>query len=445
MRYFCYHSLYLFKTRLNSKMNPITLPSSTFTAQAVNSVEKKQFLARVQVLAGIISAVFVSVLAVVMALGIVHPAIIVLASVLGLIAFVSLMKCAVDVCRKHIMPPCSIPSGCLQVICDNYPLVIGDLCKQERLTIQELRRVLSVLRGLEESGLEGISGDLRKKLDTFGWQRLVEGCRDQELLSLDDVLTRSCCLYFLKRFIDLGPKDIPASEGMLPEVYWMNNVGFENNPISTVGVTSWLLANVLTEQEYVLLRDCARKNIWGDEQEQRCKNLALRAKEFLQSQSSGSHKVNLSLAPRTFWCRHFFSHGMSWEQVQLLKGLSYRQALFLQGGPEDEGNFGEARTVNELVCFVPQIYPCLNEDGPQYDASIALITWKEFQAAMAKEVKRHRRAKEGGYSWRAICALNILNSRSHYTKFQAIPLNRLSSVWGLYCYDGIEQRVRCAV
>ena len=342
----------------------------------MNSVEKKQFLARVQVLAGIISAVFVSVLAVVMALGIVHPAIIVLASVLGLIAFVSLMKCAVDVCRKHIMPPCSIPSGCLQVICDNYPLVIGDLCKQERLTIQELRRVLSVLRGLEESGLEGISGDLRKKLDTFGWQRLVEGCRDQELLSLDDVLTRSCCLYFLKRFIDLGPKDIPASEGMLPEVYWMSPTGLRDVADLAFTCNGWLLANVLTEQEYILLRERAKSGQWVEKDElledikTRCKNLAKKY-EVLGYKINYHSLLSVFFGLNRVFC--FFRHGMSWEQVQLIKMIPIDLSLFFSEY-EGMGRVNGMGWVSALFYF----YPFLDESSPQYDPGIALMTLKEF-------------------------------------------------------------------
>ncbi|WP_276816056.1 DUF1389 domain-containing protein [Chlamydia gallinacea] len=413
-------------------MNPITLPSSTFTAQAVNSVEKKQFLARVQVLAGIISAVFVSVLAVVMALGIVHPAIIVLASVLGLIAFVSLMKCAVDVCRKHIMPPCSIPSGCLQVICDNYPLVIGDLCKQERLTIQELRQVLSILGGSGDLGLENISIDLRKKLDSFGWERVVQSCEGSTLPSLDDELTRSCCLYFLKRFIDLGPKDIPISEGMAPEVYWMSNPGLVDVPLSAVGVTSWLLASVVTEEEYKSLREDARSNNWGDEQQQKCRDLVARARIFFRSQSE---ILSETLVPRVCWCRYFFSHGMSWEQIQLIKGLSCDQALFFGGDDESKGCFDSVRTVNDWICFLPQIFPYLDESSPKYDPGVALITWQEFQTAMAKENKKIFKKRTEGYAKRAVFALNILNRYAYYTKFSPVPLSSLSDQWKVCLYE----------
>ncbi|MBX6687190.1 DUF1389 domain-containing protein [Chlamydia gallinacea] len=355
-----------------NKIVPTLLQSSCCVKYLMlNGEEKKQFLARVQVLAGIISAVFVSVLAVVMALGIVHPAIIVLASILGLIAFASLMKCAVDVCRKQIMPSPSIPSGCLQVICDNYPLVIGDLCKQERLTIQELRQVLSILGGSGDLGLENISIDLRKKLDSFGWERVVQSCEGSTLPSLDDELTRSCCLYFLKRFIDLGPKDIPISEGMAPEVYWMSPGGLCDSGAVAFSYVGWLLSNVITEEEYDLLSASARNNTWKTEEVQRIRSdIVRRCKDLAKTQNLWKEVSSSFALSHDF---SFFRHGMNWEQVQLIKAMPLGMVKLFG----DYENMGRIRGLG-WVTLVFYFYPYLDESSPKYDPGIALITYREL-------------------------------------------------------------------
>lgn len=91
--------------------------------------------------------------------------------------------------------------------------------------------------------------------------------------------------------------------------------------------------------------------------------------------------------------------------------------------------------MNDWICFLPQIFPYLDESSPKYDPGVALITWQEFQTAMAKENKKIFKKRTEGYAKRAVFALNILNRYAYYTKFSPVPLSSLSDQWKVCLYE----------
>ncbi|WP_348662774.1 DUF1389 domain-containing protein [Chlamydia vaughanii] len=334
-----------------------------------------------KIITGVVFAIIAVALAAVLACGIVHPAVIV---GLGLATILSGVMLSLAL-RDYLRPP--IPQEFLKIIKTYYPKAIYDLCVRQKLTIQELRTVLT---GVSEHDLSSVPDSLKVKLEKFGKERLIQECEDfaqksidSSLPKLDDLLVRFCPWYFLKRFVDLGPKEMPQAENLPPEVYWTGPMGRTSGFLESVFAPhTWLFGRVVSEGEYHELLDNAKNGTWDC-----CKDLVESIHKrmlgdigfsYLKDSAADFKVSQWTSSVSTYRSLLLCKHGMSWEQLQLISDISNEELWFLHLTDT------LSRSKMGLVRHLLSVFPHIQEDSSAYDPDVALVTWDTWISQFRK-------------------------------------------------------------
>ncbi|WP_348662780.1 DUF1389 domain-containing protein [Chlamydia vaughanii] len=317
----------------------------------------------------------------------------------------------------------SLPEGFISVMRTFYPEAISDICVEQSLTIQELR---CLLKGLAEGGdKQNYSEALWVKVRRFGVERL-EGVRCASLLpSLEDLLLQHCPFYFLKRFIELGPREMPEAEGLSPEVYWTSRLGFVFNEVSIFQPIVWFLLRTISQDEYEKLLDHARNSTWDQVKDLRESVLervnAYPREGYTLSGLVGARDVKNNLE-RSETLLALFKHGISWEQLQLCRYLDSTSINHFF-------NIDMRGRGGDVLRATVAAFPFINEEEGNFKPEIALLTWKEWIADLA--YVRSRAGAWGDYAG----SVGLLNRRVRsgvltLTDSPTIPFYRLNNTTG---------------
>lgn len=421
-------------------MDPASVSGSTNPGSPALSPERSGVSFRLKVVAGLVSALIAISFAIALALGALSfPLGVPIISVFGLLSFLMLSLICVQKVKKVkkvAVPEVTmrrapeIPAGCLLVIRGKYPAIIHGLCVDQSLTIQELRQVLPVLK--DESKLDTLPSELYQKLQSFGLDSLLRECRYRKLPPLDEVLTESCFLYFLKRFIELGPKDVPITEGFDPDIYWMSPVGLCSTAYVAFGKFGWLLVNSLDEKEFTLLSDAAKRNNF-DYVKDVVESIRERVEKLMETYSdvlSSEDVMGIRYVFNFNKVLYFFLHGMNWDQVKLLRSMPFEMACAFS-------NFDDATSIRHTawMLIMGNVYPLLDESSPQYDPGIALLTYEELSEEMegtSLEATTNITKMDillQLLSKHSLCDNTLLNEKDQYIR------SNISSRWRLFDYD----------
>ncbi|WP_348662753.1 DUF1389 domain-containing protein [Chlamydia vaughanii] len=322
----------------------------------------RQYSLVLQMIASIgFSIVFASVIA----CGFAYP-VIIAGLVLSLVVVAVILLRMV---RSSLSP--LLPQGFLGVIKEEYPEDIFEICTRKQLTIKELRVVVD---GLTSGEFRFPTEQCRKKVEAFGLQRLQKACENVELPSLDAVLLKHCPFYFLKTFIELGPKEFPEAAGLPPEVYWTAPLGLSDCLNNIFDPLVFTLARVATEEEYNQLLYHAQNNTW-DQADDIVLSLRrrVRSNRFYRGLNKFLLRVGTQMRAsiRRPWLLYLCKHGVTWKQLQLFKCISGPSVGFLNEAEYCMEKLNLSRTM-------VSIYPYVHEDNENYEPEIALVTWEEW-------------------------------------------------------------------
>ncbi|MEF9497451.1 DUF1389 domain-containing protein [Chlamydia sp. 04-14] len=329
------------------------------------------------------------------AFGIAQPVIItclVLSFILsGILSGLILHRCAA---RDGRLP---IPEGFRYVIRKHFPEVLYDLVIEKELTLQELRAVIS---GLSSGTFTFPSIACREKVERFDLERLQKGCEGIEFPDLENLLLKHCPFYFMNKFVQLGPKDLPQSENMSPATYWFSRTGLSDRLDTVCHPYVWFLAQVISQGEYETLLLHAKKGTWFAVKDlfKTVINKILIHMRNIPLDNVWTETEALFTCIKLPWLLYLCKHGVSWKQLQLFKEIRYQDVKFLNKINRLEGGIN-------LMKLVSTIAPCIDENRKGFDPYIALLTWDEW-------IREH----ENHTHYEGI--VDFLNSRSkhHLTK-----------------------------
>ncbi|AAP05378.1 DUF1389 domain-containing protein [Chlamydia caviae] len=301
--------------------------------------------------------------------------------------------------RREFGP--SLPEGFLSIIKKEFPVSIYELVVQERLTLQELRVVIS---GLSSGVFTFPSKKCREKLERFGLERLQSACEGIQLPDLEKILLKNCPLYLLSKFIQLGPKEFPESVNLPPEVYWLSRLGLSSSYVVFFNFHNWVLSQVVTKEEYEILLKHAKDSTW-DQIKDLTENLRLRVREGVDNyfvEQDGLTKGMLRSLIGGSWLLYLCKHGVCWEQLQLLKELDCSSV-----GLMDEFEMSRRRACLMKSYF--SISPYANEsDVEAFDPHLILFTFREWK----KGLDSHKYKKD---FYIYDCTMALLRKRSQNT------------------------------
>ncbi|WP_434694518.1 DUF1389 domain-containing protein [Chlamydia crocodili] len=270
----------------------------------------------------------------------------------------------------------SLPSGFRSVIKKEFPAAVYDLVVQERLTLQELR---AVILGLSSGTFTFPSIACQEKVERFGLERLQKGCEGIELPDLEKILLKNCPFYFVNKFIQLGPKEFPEAENMDPEMYWVSPTGLADSPDIALHPFIWILARVISKEEYETLLCHAQNNTWN-EVSNLTKEIKSRVKNSLKEYDvSGLGVKRTSLMVGSPWLLRLCKHGVCWNQLQLFNEVSSQSINLLNAFDYSFRGLNLQR-----LLFVTSSR--LKEDSQDFDPGIALLTSEEW----IKEYEKNR-------------------------------------------------------
>ncbi|MEF9520123.1 DUF1389 domain-containing protein [Chlamydia crocodili] len=313
------------------------------------------------------SAVAIAMVAIV-ACGFIQPIILACLLVSLIVAGVMLV-----LMTRHIrdMRPV-LPSGFLNVIKKEYPEALYNLIIQERLTLQELRVVLS---GLSSGTFTFPSSKCQKKLERFGFERLQKACEGIQLPDLEKILLKNCPFYFVNKFIQLGPKEFPEAENMDPEIYWVCRTGLDSTYNTAFDPDVWVLAHVVTQEEYEMLLMHAKNNTWDQVSEVFiAQELNPRLRKFIETANVEGFHIDRDMLLGGLilkWLLRLCKHGVCWKQLELFKEIECKHVnLFTL--------FDLAARNLNIMRLMLVIAPYIDENKEGFDPFITLITWEEW-------------------------------------------------------------------
>ncbi|MEF9497452.1 DUF1389 domain-containing protein [Chlamydia sp. 04-14] len=321
-------------------------------------------------------------------------------------------------CREKL----PIPSGFLSVIKQEFPQVVYDLTIQERLTLQELRAVIS---GLSSGTFTFPSEACQVKLERFGLERLQQACADIKLPDLENLLVKHCPLYFIKTFIQIGPREFPEAENLDPEVYWLSRTGLTHRLDTAFHHYIWIFSKVISKSEYETLLDHAQNNTW-DQAYPMVEEIRTRLIGRVPNESVEYFYVDRAWLSHCFsqfsleWLLYLCKHGVSWGQLQLIGQVECRDMIFLS-------MFNDANGGMNLIELILSIYPHIQEDHDEFDASITLLTWDEW----IDDYEKHKEDFGWRFYDRTITFLNERRGESLIRKeLPHIPIYSIDSATG---------------
>ncbi|SYX09013.1 Protein of unknown function (DUF1389) [Chlamydia poikilotherma] len=277
----------------------------------------------------------------------------------------------------------NMPEGFKAVFKENYPEAFCDFIQKKQLTIQETRLLL---HGLEEAVKDqDISFDkylvafpkkLRTDLNKYGISKFTDGLEQRELVPLDTVLTKNCPIYWLKKFIEIAP-NVPA--GGLANLsreeiasYWLGRAGGCKNAETIFLKNTHFIAQKITREDFNTCCLYVRNEDWENEELEAIKHRISDA--CLEVVRQGDENLGIDIT-------RFFKgiqnsllelciHGVSWEQLCLIKSLDFENWDFLCALD------GNKQGVRKFAV------PCLGEVSDErhhlYEPLISLLTWKDF-------------------------------------------------------------------
>ncbi|WP_348662727.1 DUF1389 domain-containing protein [Chlamydia vaughanii] len=275
------------------------------------------------IIAGAILAIISMIVIAVVSCGATHPAVIAAATV-GILMAICL---AVFSLPEAVSP---IPEPFLKGIKHTYGSVIYKFVVQQGVTVQELRAVLKWLR----SGFtEELTKSVMTKAEMFGIQKLTKTAK-KALFDFDDFLVINCPAYFIKSLINSGEIDLAKSKNMTPLDYWTAPLGFAEDKRTMLDTRTWLLAQVITEEEHQFLDHSMRIGSW-DQTTDKIADLQKRMLQVLDNIPKCSlFEKNGNLAENikdTDWFRRLFVHGVNRVQLEQFKKVGIADIGVLEG------------------------------------------------------------------------------------------------------------------
>ncbi|WP_348662732.1 DUF1389 domain-containing protein [Chlamydia vaughanii] len=338
-------------------------PVPTNNAAAQNSLAQRAVdnlrthaLAIVSVVLAIVSVLT----ALAVAFGALHPAII-LASVVGMIIAGVVGSIALGRCIKT-----PIHEGFLKVIKKEYPRVIHTFIVRKQVTIQELR---SVLNWIQSNYTSTLSDSAQVKVESFGKEKIKKGSLGLPIPDLDDVLIQNCPAYFIKGFVERGNLKYPYEKKMSPEAYWTRPLNFTTDPHTAFDGRTWLLAQVVSEDEYKDLCLSVKEDT-QEKVEELLSGIRKRMLSRLALVSAGevfseNGDLREKICKDTGWFSRLIAHGVNFPQLQIFKKVSILGPSLLEG--------------QDLSGYSRFVAPATQENKVEYyDHDRGLATWEEF-------------------------------------------------------------------
>lgn len=300
----------------------------------------------------------------------------------------------------------AISQDLLAVFQDNFPKMIGDLLVEQHLSFEEFQVLINKLIDIKCSGsLSILPPSLSEKLARFGISRIFEflSMRDTEFLflcqnKLGDILLSYCPFMWLSRFCDecalerhrflLSPVPQVAWKSRASlSAYWVSRLGFSDEETTIFSPVFWILAEMISDSEYVNLVYHASSDKWGQSQEI-VDALLVRHRQYIRSRSEPSLR-NLNL-DRELYAKHlllFAKHGFSLPGLRLLRCLTLDQVLTLQdlttglhGNRLAKWMTSFGNTIYDKERFYAVCLPCDCGRNTSFSQEILLLTWSELRA-----------------------------------------------------------------
>ncbi|WP_348662764.1 DUF1389 domain-containing protein [Chlamydia vaughanii] len=298
----------------------------------------------------------------ILACGITHFAVII-SFVVTVVLSIAILAIAIRSYKKPTLP---IPRKFLEIIKTTYPPIVYELCIEQKLTIHELRHVLQVL---ETKSTSLLPKKVMRKVNRFGFERVLSECAGTYMESLSRVQARHCPFFFLKSFVDFGFAKAAEEKVLTPIGYWLGLVGEE----LLLDVSGWLYAQVITHEQHQRLYEHARNGTWegivdlaGNILDDMCDLL-----EEIPDVQLPNKKEVLEVIMKPSRLSNICLHGMNWKQILLLRSVSISDCAFLQEYQQQGGDLEKTMTI---------IYPHLGKDT--YDPNISMMTWGEWKIAI---------------------------------------------------------------
>ncbi|SYX09104.1 Protein of unknown function (DUF1389) [Chlamydia poikilotherma] len=347
-------------------------------------------------ISGVFCLALACVFAVTLICGMIQPALII-GLVISLVLAVVLLALSMRRVRREF--PTSLPEGFLSIIKKEFPEVIYQLIIQERLTLQELRAVLS---GLSSGTFTFPSPESQKKLERFGLERLQKSCKGIELPDLEKILLKNCPLYLINKLIQLGPKELPQSVNVAPWMYWLNRLALSDHDRLIYFTTNvWILSKVATQEEYEMLLKHAKYSTW-DHAQDLLEDLLPRLEEGIIEHVIDGMGLTKDLMIGLLggdWLLFLCKHGVTWKQLQLIKDLDCASVCLLEDCERSGRGSGLARLYMSTSRYIDE------SNSKAFDPHLTLFTFEELM-----EVYRER----GGLDFYS-ATIKYLNKRSQNT------------------------------
>ncbi|WP_201457132.1 DUF1389 domain-containing protein [Chlamydia sp. 17-3921] len=357
----------------------------------VNEILKRNCLSRLtsplplRIVTKIVSIAAITIAAIVVITCVSSPISYIIGGILGIIALVTFSLVIISEIKKATT---YFPKGFLNVIKKEFPEVIFKLITKKRLTLPELRIVLSALSqpDILENNIKKFPKELSKKIICFGLERLKTGIQSVELPSLELVLMKNCPFYTLKKLIDAGDKEPLSVRGYEEKnkgYYWLGAAGMDNES-NNPGLFDFRLPGILqelTKEEYEILRIHASLASWEDPSvEAVIMRLGLACKKYEKKGTtfpvllSDDVKVSISKQGIKNLLLRLCLTGYSWEQLLLLRNIDVRTWNWLCVF-DSRGRSGRSIAFVIGLLYVEGL---LNEYDERYSPHIHLITFDEL-------------------------------------------------------------------
>ncbi|WP_348662721.1 DUF1389 domain-containing protein [Chlamydia vaughanii] len=312
-------------------------------------------------IASVALIIIATVVTAIVACGIVHPAVIAVAVVGILAAGIAGYFAVSSICPDAKTP---IPKGFLEEIRYCYGDVMYNFIVKKGVTIHELR---VVMRWVNSGFSTQLRGSAKIKAESFGLNKLKNDARKEYRPLFDDFLVQNCPAYLMRRFVALGDPQLPQEKGMSPERYWTSPLGFVDDTYTAFDTRTWLLAQVMTKEEYTLLSEFTKNGLWHQttavisDLQTRMLNRLEHVPTWQLFKENGDPIENIN---DDRWFRRLFDHGVSWAQIQMLGKIDIMFLGLFEGIP--------------LEGYDEKLLTAFNESNENYDHEEALICGQEM-------------------------------------------------------------------
>ncbi|AGW38836.1 DUF1389 domain-containing protein [Chlamydia pecorum] len=294
-----------------------------------------------------------------------------------------------------------IPEGIFKVIKNTYPYTFYNFVVEQRLTIQELKAVIVALNS--RVSLESLPSSLYQKVIKYGEEKLLGY---EHLPDLDSLLLKHCPMHWLYRFIDLG-KSCPWDEthkSILQKAYSiLGPIARTSGSISVFNPLTYAICASMSQQDLSSLKELAMTGNWDKEEVRE-----IRARLYNEVKASWIAKVEnnplyIKRMSRVFDCSTqvgfdrylllFSLHNLTWEQVELIRMLSYEEWLWfcsLEFSGQERREFFQIASLGGFLYN----YDVLDELSIDYKLNFALLLREEIQNIDAKRKKEPQKQRQ---------------------------------------------------